>query len=194
MKKIFIIFGIILAFSVAHPLLASAQMMGNSVQNPEILQEEAKGKEIFDKLQSKTTACNNLSDDEFEVLGDYFMGQMMGSSHSTMDALMEQRIGKDNNRLMHIALGKRLSGCDTSASFPSQGYSFLPMMGMMNGGYSNILSQPGVYNYGIGMMGASWNGWSMMGGQNVTGIILYILVLVFFVGGIAVFVKYLLKK
>jgi len=31
-------------------------------------------------------------------------------------------------------MGKRLSGCDTSAAFPSQGVGFMPMMQMMWGG------------------------------------------------------------
>ena len=131
--------------------------IGNStVVSNQTIQEEADGKAILGKLQSQQTSCTNLSDDNFEKLGDYFMGQMMGSSHGAMDALMTQRIGESNNSLMHIALGKRFSGCDTSAVFPSQGASFLPMMGMMGGGspsYENY--QPNNFN---SMMGNYYNG------------------------------------
>ena len=167
MKKI-LLFGIVTAFilTVSLPVITRAQMMGNignsTTVNNQIIQEEAEGKAILGKLQSQQTSCANLSDDNFEKLGDYFMGQMMGSSHSAMDALMTQRIGEDNNRLMHIALGKRFSGCDTSAVFPSQGASFLPMMGMMGGwssSYDNY--QPNNFN---SMMGNYYNnGYSMMG-------------------------------
>jgi hypothetical protein len=34
-------------------------------------------------------------------------------------------------------MGKRLSGCDTSAEFPSQGVGFMPMIQMMMGGWSS---------------------------------------------------------
>ena len=91
------------------------------------------------------------------------MGQMMGTSHSAMDTLMTQRIGADNERLMHIALGKRLSGCDTSAVFPVQGAGFLPMMGMM-GGWSASSGgyQPNYFNSIMGNFGYP-SGYSMMG-------------------------------
>lgn len=169
MKKIFlfVIFSA-LAITISLPVVTRAQMMGNignsTVVNNQIIQEEAEGKAILGKLQSQQTSCANLTDDNFEKLGDYFMGQMMGSSHSAMDALMTQRIGEDNNRLMHIALGKRFSGCNTSAVFPSQGESFLPMMGMMGGwssSNSNNNYQPNNFN---SMMGNYYNnGYSMMG-------------------------------
>lgn len=136
MKKIFllsIIFGLaVVVLFPAYISVQAAENTGISATDNKTLQEEAEGKAIFEKLQSKQTKCADLSDDDFEKLGDYYMGQMMGVSHSAMDTLMDQRIGEDNNRLMHIALGKRFSGCDTSAAFPSQGNNFLPMMGMMN--------------------------------------------------------------
>jgi len=161
MKKIFlfVIFSA-LAITISLPIVTRAQMMGNignsPVVNNQIIQEEAEGKAILGKLQSQQTSCANLTDDNFEKLGDYFMGQMMGSSHSAMDALMTQRIGEDNNRLMHIALGKRFSGCNTSAVFPSQGESFLPMMGMMGGSSSSSNNyQPNNFN---SMMGNYYNG------------------------------------
>src|SRR3989344_1551237 len=147
----------------------SAQTPSNTNQTA---QEEASGKVIYDNLQINKVSCSNLSDNDFELLGDYYMGQMMGSSHSAMDNLMTQRIGEDNNRLMHIALGKRFSNCDSSASFPSQGVGFLPMMGMMgnwssydnNGSYTqpnNFNSMMGNY-FGNSMMGFGYGygaGW-----------------------------------
>lgn len=166
-----LLFGIIIItvilVSASLPSITRAQMMRSIVSAPvdaKTIQDEEAGKAIFEKLQSKQTNCSNLVDDDFDKLGDYYMGQMMGTSHSAMDTLMTQRIGADNERLMHVALGKRLSGCDTSAVFPAQGASFLPMMGMMGGwstpydGYQS--------NYVNSMMGNYFGfpGWySMMG-------------------------------
>lgn len=162
MKKLLITFGFLVAIIIISPSLSRAQMMGvtTNVQNSQTLQEEASGKAIFDKLQASTTSCSNLSDGDFELLGDYFMGRMMGNAHSTMDALMTQRLGTDTNRLMHVALGKRLSSCDATAAFPSQGAGFLPMMGMM-GDWSSLNNnyQPNSFT---SMMGNY--SWPMMSG------------------------------
>lgn len=164
-----LLFGVISALlvSAALPGITRAQMMGNvvsSAANSQTAQDEAAGKAILEKLQSKQTSCSNLVDDDFDKLGDYYMGQMMGTSHSAMDTLMTQRIGADNERLMHVALGKRLSGCDTSAVFPTQGAGFLPMMGMM-GGWSASYDgyQPNYINSMMGNYFGYPGGYSMMG-------------------------------
>ena len=145
-------------------------------------QEEAQGKVIYDNLQTNKVSCTNLSDNDFEFLGDYYMGQMMGSSHAAMDNLMTQRMGEANNRLMHIALGKRLSGCDTSAVFPSQGVGFLPMMGMMGNLQNYNSDNNGNYNqpYNFNSMMGNYFGNSMMGfgygyGAGWLGVILMVL-------------------
>lgn len=79
------------------------------------------------------------------------MGRMMGSSHDFMDQMMTQRLGESGNTQMHIALGERLSGCNTNAQFPQNGQGFLPMMGGMMGSFG-------------GMMGGWGNGKSWRGG------------------------------
>jgi hypothetical protein len=50
--------------------------------------EEQEGKEIWEKLQSKNLNCENLSDEDFGKLGEYFMGQMTGEAHASMNAIM----------------------------------------------------------------------------------------------------------
>lgn len=165
-NKLLFVLAIVL-FSTSLPGITRAQMMGGVVSAPvnaQTVQDEATGKVILGKLQSKQTSCSNLVDDDFDKLGDYYMGQMMGASHSAMDTLMIQRIGADNERLMHVALGKRLSGCDTSAVFPTQGAGFLPMMGMM-GGWSSSYDgyQPNYINSMMGNYFGYPGGYSMMG-------------------------------
>ena len=114
-------------------------MMGNTatVSDNHTAREEAEGKAVWEKLQAKELTCKDLSDDNFGSLGEYFMGQMMGTSHEAMNDMMIQMMGEPGEEQMHMVMGKRLSGCDTSAAFPSQGTGFMPMMQMMMGGWSS---------------------------------------------------------
>src|SRR3989344_4766198 len=90
--------------------------------------EEKEGKELWGQLQAKEVACENLNDEQFGVLGEYFMGQMAGESHAAMNAMMIQAHGEDGEEQIHIVMGKRLSGCDTSAAFPAGSGGWMPMM------------------------------------------------------------------
>jgi len=107
MKKIIYCFiGFVLGFSLLGK--AQAQMMGNFYRGnqlnifvsdwEEILRhtktEEQEGKEIWEKLQSKNLNCENLSDEDFGKLGEYFMGQMTGEAHTSMNAMIMQMHGK----------------------------------------------------------------------------------------------------
>src|SRR4030042_5930156 len=135
MKKLAIV-SFLLIFVVLSSTAFAQPMMGrfwgnnqNSArENSETFKEEQEGRQIFQNLQSGQTSCQNLSDGDYELLGEYFMGTMMGNSHEAMNAMLERRLGKEGEEQMHIAMGKRMSGCDTSASYP-QGFNFMPMMG-----------------------------------------------------------------
>jgi len=182
-----------LLLTLMSPIPSFAQGMMGSSGSPQVVtqpvnfssghtaSEEAEGKEIWEKLQAKTLECNNLTDDNYGSLGEYFMGQMMGSSHESMNTMMAQMMGEKGEKQMHIIMGRRLSGCDTSATIPSQGAGFMPMMGMMSivnmmgGGWGNQLGRGG--------------GWSMMGGWGVFGLITWILVIIFLILGIIYFWK-----
>lgn len=65
-------------------------MMGSDTvtQDDHTAREEVKGKDIWQGLQNKEVECANLSDDDFGALGEYFMGQMVGSSHPAMNQMM----------------------------------------------------------------------------------------------------------
>src|SRR3990167_10257406 len=137
MKKTFAIIITSAAFFVAISG-AKAQMMGsNVVTDNYTVREETEGEAIWQKLQSKETNCASLSDDDFGALGEYFMGEMMGNSHAAMNQMMVNMMGEEGEEQAHIVMGKRLSGCDTSAAFPSQGIGFMPMIQMMMGGWSS---------------------------------------------------------
>ena len=151
----------------------NAQMMGNfsntQVDWNEVVEhtarEEQEGKELWNKLQAKEIACENLGDEQYGVLGEYFMGQMAGDSHAAMNAMMIQAHGEDGEEQIHIVMGKRLSGCDTSAAFPSISGGWMPMMNMMWGGGSspfgsNNLTDNNMMNFGFGPFGGF--GWIFM--------------------------------
>ncbi len=103
--------------------------------------EEAAGKIIWDKLQAKQVVCADLSTDDFEVLGEYFMGQRIGAAHEAMNNMMIGMMGEAGEEQMHVAMGQRLSGCDPAAIFPAQGDTFMPVMNMMmNGGGNSTMN------------------------------------------------------
>ncbi|TAL19168.1 hypothetical protein EPN90_04325 [Patescibacteria group bacterium] len=135
MKKIIVsTIGLIgLSFSLAGFALAQGMPAATSTDG-NTAREEAEGKAVWDKLQAKTFACDKLTNDNLELLGEYFMGQMAGTAHEAMNNMMLQMMGENNEAQMHITLGKRLSGCDKAAAFPLQGAGFMPMMQMMMGG------------------------------------------------------------
>jgi len=91
--------------------------------------EEKEGKIIWEKMQAKQITCDKLSDEDFERLGEYYMGTMVGRSHEAMNNMMMKMMGEKGEEQMHVVMGKRLSGCDSSAQLPSQGAGFMPMMG-----------------------------------------------------------------
>lgn len=138
--------------SFAQGMMGETNMMSttSSTVDTHAVAEETKGKEIFNQLQSKQATCQNLSDDDFEVLGEYFMGQMAGSSHEAMNTMMSQMMGNDGERQMHIAMGKRLSGCDTNAPMPQNmtNAGIMPMMMSMMGGRNSMMDIWGINSLG----------------------------------------------
>lgn len=133
MKRIIII-AIFIITLVTTPSVVFAQgMMGTQSavsSDGHTAREEAEGKEIWEKLQAKQLECKDLTNDNFESLGEYFMGQMAGSSHEAMNNMMVRMMGEEGEKQMHIAMGKRNSACDTSVGFiPMMGSGFGNMMG-----------------------------------------------------------------
>ena len=80
------------------------------------------------------------------------MGQSIGNTqrHALMNQMMTSMMGEDGEEQAHIAMGKRLSGCEPNAQVSSNGVGFMPMMWMMGGG-------------GNPMMGYGWNGFGLLG-------------------------------
>ena len=168
-RLIFTILAVVVIGSFADNV--NAQMMSNfsntQVDWNEVVEhtarEEQEGKELWNKLQAKEVVCADLNDEQYGVLGEYFMGQMAGESHAAMNAMMIQAHGEEEEEQIHIVMGKRLSGCDTLAAFPAISGGWMPMMNMMWGGWSSPLgnnSTNNMMNFGFGSFGGF--GWIFM--------------------------------
>jgi len=203
MKKIFFIttifvfsFALLPSFSLAQGMMENNMVGGNSAEEQSedghTAREEAEGKAIWEKLQAKELRCEDLTDENFGALGEYFMGQMMGASHEVMNNMMIQMMGEEGEEQMHVVMGKRLSGCDASAAFPSPGTGFMPMMQMMMGGLpagqagwssSSELNQGNNSMMNFGFMPFGGFGWIFM-----------ILWWVLIIAGIAALIKWLTSQ
>src|SRR3989344_8824225 len=155
--NLFIIAGVIVfgGFVAVSPV--DAQMDNHTAR------EEAEGEIIWQKLQSKEIVCGDLSDEDFGALGEYYMGQMLGDSHEAMNEMMMRMHGEEGEEQIHVVMGKRLSGCDTSAAFSSGDSGWMPVMNMMWGGWSSPFGNNltnNMMNFGFGPLGGF--GWIFM--------------------------------
>lgn len=125
-----------------------------------IAQEVAAGLATLQKMQNKEVSCDTITDADFELMGEYFMAQMMGDAHEAMNAAIKQRLGEGGELTMHISMGKRFSGCDVSAVLPFGGSGFFPMVQMMGGVFtpSNWAGRTMMNGWGMmsGWTGISW--------------------------------------
>lgn len=171
---------------------ASAQgMMGNFWNNtvPQSAQSQDLNNALQDiyktqNIQSQSqVSCNKVIDDQFEKLGDAYMGIMAGNeqSHQAMENMMGGE-GSATLRQAHMNMGRSYLGCWSNYN---SGPIYMPMMlgsgGMMNGFNS----------------GWNSNGWSgMMGGfygNSWTGIITTALFWILLILGIVALVKWVRK-
>ncbi|RJQ24451.1 SHOCT domain-containing protein [Candidatus Parcubacteria bacterium] len=181
MKKWLILLAITATTLFFLPILVVVQTSTESGDHT--AREEQEGKEVWEKFQAKQIECKDFTDDNYAVLGEYFMGQSIGDTqrHAAMNQMMIGMMGKEGEEQMHIVMGKRLSGCDPNAQVPQNGWGFMPMMWMMGGGNS--------------MMGSDWG--NMMGGWSgfsIFGWLSMILFWVLLVLGVVALIRYLGKS
>lgn len=154
LTTIFIV-SILFLFSLPVASVYAQINKSNNSSDNHTAREEQEGKKIWEQLQTRETSCDKLSDDNFQALGEYYMGQMTGASHEAMNTMMIQMMGEEGEKQMHVVMGKRLSGCNASAEIPQNGTSFMPMMWMMRGSQATPFNQSG-----SPMM---WNWWGGFG-------------------------------
>src|SRR3989338_2144759 len=123
MGRFFIFLVAVCLLALGANVVFAQGMMGNVGVDADdhTAREEAEGKIVWERLQAKQATCADLSDEDFGALGEYFMGTMMGDANASMNAMMTRVHGEDGEEQIHTVMGKRFSGCDTSAAFPAGG-------------------------------------------------------------------------
>jgi hypothetical protein len=98
--------------------VASVLAVGVSPASGAISDEVNAGRAVAAHVDAGTATCKNISDTDFEHLGEYVMDRMVGSRsvQQAMNARMEAMIGAENADRMHQALGRRYAGCATLTS------------------------------------------------------------------------------
>src|SRR3990167_816482 len=164
--------------------IASAQEAMMAPSGDHTAQEEAEGKEIWQKMERKEVGCKDLADEQFAALGEFFMGEMTGDAHEAMNAMMTRMMGEEGEEQMHVVMGKRMSGCGGDGTLPMGNAGvMMPMMGMMmgwsNGAAPDTLSS---------MMGYGFSGFAPF------GMIFMILWWVLIIAGIVALVKWISRN
>lgn len=198
MKQLFILLILIIVIITTPPVVFAQGMPAPSAvegigtqsavsSDGHTAREEAEGKAIWEKIQTKQVECKNLTDDNYGSLGEYFMGQMVGSSHEAMNNMMMQMMGEEVEKQMHVVMGKRLNACDTSAQLPQNGVGFMPMMWMMGS-----TGSPQVGGGGNPMMGTDWgNMTDGLGGFGVLGWLSMLMFWILLILGVIALIRYL---
>lgn len=119
------------------------------------------------QLIDSNTPCSQLTNEQLELIGDYYMEQMHpGEQHELMDNMMGGE-GSEYLKQVHINMAKRLY-CKENVYV---GY------GMMNSGMMPMMFGGGNMPFGYGMMNGGETG--MMGtfGTGLYGALYFLLVL-----------------
>jgi uncharacterized membrane protein len=139
---------------------------------------EQQGTQLLQSFQAGEQKCQRLSRGQFEAIGEYVMGRMLGSTarHEAMDQQIRATTGPSGEAQAHVFMGQRFTGCATGHA-PAAFGSMMGMMGNYSGANGGGMGngRDGANGFGHGMMGGSasraggGNGWS------TTNIVLVIL-------------------
>lgn len=135
--------------------------------------EQRQGRDLSTQLQSGAKTCDDLSDEDFDHIGEYVMGRFLGSTqaHQAMNDRMSLMMGDQAEQRMHQLMGQRYAGCYTnSASGIGPGMMGSGGMGprMMGGYYGDggwgAMMRSGDWDW---MMGGSWSNMSRQDWQRL---------------------------
>jgi len=127
---------------------------------------ERQGAELLQRVEAGKQTCQRLSPDQFDAIGEYVMGRMVGSParHKAMDQQIRSRSGASGEAQAHNFMGRRFAGCATGNTPVAFG-AMMGMMGMYSGANGGGMpnGNDGANGFGPGMMGRSSSrndGWS----------------------------------
>lgn len=200
MKRLLIGFIVLGSFAIALPASAQVGMMNNYRSTTASI--TAANTALSAALQDVSTrqgvssvsqlTCSKITDDQFETIGDAYMGTMFPSEaqHQAMEQVMGGE-GSASLRQAHITMGRAYLGCWSGYA---SGPVYMPMMGGYGASYgmmgwnawpdSNDLPSD-ARNWGFMMdspYGSSWLGW-------ITTVLLWVLL----VAGIVAAVQWIRK-
>jgi hypothetical protein len=155
---------LLVALVVAPPSLAS------------VASEQAQGSQILSGVHAGTLKGKSLSSSQYEQVGEYLMGQALGSTtaHGRMNALMADMVGSAAGDQMHRYIGERYLG--KSAQIQRRYAPMYGFAGMMSGYLSGQGAGPAAAGYGMMGSGAGSSAGSTGGGWP-TGAVVAIAVL-----------------
>lgn len=149
--------------------IAGAQVPSQSLEVNGVLQEIYQTQNV--DTQTKID-CSKVTDDQFERLGDVYMGLMLQNEqrHEVMEKMMGGE-GSASLRQAHINMGRSYLGCWANYS---SGPIYMPMMS----------------GFGYSMMNG-WGHWGRYGGE---GIIFMAIIWVLAIIGLVAIVKWLVDR
>lgn len=114
--------------------LAAALALFSSAANASVAGDERAGAAILAAVEAGKQDCSSLSTADFERVGDYVMGRMLGSAsaHESADRVMSEMMGERLEQSAHVVMGRRFTRCGGTDDDPG----FNGMMGMMGGLYA----------------------------------------------------------
>jgi uncharacterized membrane protein len=138
--------------------------------------EERQGAQLLQSVEAGKQRCQQLSRSQFELIGEYVMGRMLGSTarHDAMNQRIRTTTSASGEVQAHVFMGQRFAGCATGAA-PAAFGSMMGMMGNYSGANGGGMSngrggmsngREGGTGFGTGGMGGSGsragadNGWS----------------------------------
>lgn len=183
MKKMIFILIIGIIFTVSFLVSGRADASLESV-----LSEIKTSQNVSENSQIK---CEDVSEQNFEELGDSVMGVMHPdeNQHELMDQMMGGE-GSQSLKAAHILMGKQYLGCTNGVS----GFGMMGgggMMGMMGNG---MMGMGGMMGYGGNFGGMTGYKSSMGFGWNWLGFLYQFLFLFLIILAIAALIKWFSKK
>ena len=100
------------------------------------------------RLIDSGISCDELTDEQLEAIGEYYMEQMHpGEAHEMMDQMMGGE-GSDSLKQMHITMAKRLH-CNEDINGMMYSGGMMGMMNMMGGQLpqANVMGNWGYFGY-----------------------------------------------
>ena len=132
-----------------------------------VADEQRQGRDLVAQLKSGAKTCKDLSAEDFDHVGEYVMGRMLGSTvaHEAMNDRMRAAMGDRFEGLMHQRMGARFAGCGATGTAGNGG---MMGSGMMGGSYGQDgwgqMMRSGDWSW---MMGNAWRNMSRQDWQQL---------------------------